>query len=630
MLKNKSIEADKETLEKADSLLHKTFELFEKENFQEAFTSISQAHSLFLKIQSIGNVSICLSFIAMLKYFLEPQNYYKSLLILEDAKFLAQSSGFEPASGVNRFAFSQVTEKEGNYQEAILYLSRADKMLADYPYLQTRVYESLAFLNLKLKNFESTYSSLNKAFKMARVNNYFNCLERLSIIAGSLQEQNDEILNKAIETLEVEPEHSSQDPMVAMLKIARTISAEIDLDTLLTTIAEQTKLALNADRCTVFLIDKETCELWSRVALGMDRQEIRFPMDKGLAGHVAMTGETIHIKNAYTDARFNKDIDVQTGYTTKNILCMPIRNIKYEIIGVFQVLNKYNGDFTDHDEDLLLTIGSSAGIALENNILFNHQQQMLKEQKMLFNSFIDALSASIDARDKITSGHSSRVKMYSEIISRQMKLDESKIELISQAAVLHDIGKIGIKDSVLQKEGRLTEEEYKHIQSHVNITHDILSKMSVSKGFDEVVEVAASHHEKFDGTGYFRHLSGENIPLGGRILAVSDVFDAITSVRHYRDKMPIKNAINILVEGMNKHFDKHIVDAFLDISCDKIIDIFLTEYHGNLKHIDREVLHQYTMRDLYELLCSENQTDREKEFIALFESYYTNKSVIKK
>lgn len=629
MLKNKVNFGSKEIEDKAFTLLNKTFDSYEKEDFHSAYLAITEAHTLFLSIKSLQNVSICLSFIGLLKYLMDSKSYYKSLLVLEDAKFLAQSSASDDAGAINRFAFSQVVMNEGNYSEAVLYLNRADSMLDKYPYIQTRINESLAFLNFELKNYEKAYSSLNKAFKMARENNYKLCLERLSKIAGSLQEQNDEILGKSMEYIEpVEPH--SQDPMLAMLKIARTISAEIDLDTLLTTIAEQTKLALNADRCTVFLIDKEKKELWSRVALGIGCEEIRFPIDKGLAGHVAKTGETIHIKNAYTDERFNKDIDIQTGYTTKNILCMPIRNIKYEIIGVFQVLNKYSGDFTSQDEDLLLTIGSSAGIALENNLLFNYQQQMLQEQKQLFYSFVDALSASIDARDKITSGHSSRVKMYSEIISNHVKLSTPQIEAIAQAALLHDIGKIGIRDSVLQKEGRLTPEEYDHIKSHVEITHDILSKICGSKSFEQVVEIAASHHEKYDGSGYFRELSGEKIPLGGRILAVADVFDAITSVRHYRDKMPIAKAIGILIEGKNAHFDANIVDAFLNIPCDKIIDIFLTEFNGNLDSEDRKILQQYSMIQLYDMLNVENQTIDEIEFINLFQCYYTNKSVIKK
>lgn len=628
MLKNQLSENSNEVYKQASSLFEDALLNFEEKRYIDCYNQIDEAHKLFISINSIQNVSICLSFIGLLKYLLEPHTYLKSLLILEDAKFLANNSSSECAGGINRFAFSQVILQEGNYAEALLYLNRADSMLDDFPYLKVRIYESLAFVHSELKNFERAYHFLTKGIKLAKEKNYNNCLERLNFIHLKLQKQNDIIVTKSIESIEKHIEEKTQDPMIALLKIARTISAEIDLDTLLTTIAEQTKIALNADRCTVFLIDRERNELWSRIALGIGSEEIRFPLDKGLAGHVALTGETIHIKNAYTDSRFNKEIDIQTGYTTNNILCMPIRNIKYEIIGVFQVLNKYNGEFTDNDEDLLLTIGSSAGIALENNILFNRQQKMIEEQKNLFSSFIDTLAASIDARDKITSGHSRRVKMYAELISKELNVDEEKIQTISKAALLHDIGKIGIRDSVLQKEGKLTAEEYDHIKTHADLTHDILSKISASKSFEDVVEIASSHHEKFDGSGYFRSLSGEQIPIGGRILAVADVFDAITSVRHYRDKMPIKNAINILVEGMNAHFDKTVVDAFLNLSCAKIIDVFLTEYNSSLNDDHRIILSQYKMLDLYNIINDEEKGVNENGLINLFESYYINKSAI--
>ena len=416
--------------------------------------------------------------------------------------------------------------------------------------------------------------------------------------------------------------------LLSLLKIGRLVSAETDIDSLLETIANETAKAVKADRCTVFLLDKNKNELWSKVATGMGSQEIRFSAEKGLAGHVAMTGDTINIKDAYNDERFNKDIDSKTGYTTKTILCMPIRNIKHEIIGVFQVLNKNNGSFSSEDEDILIALGSSAGIALENTRLFNYQQKMLDDQKRLFASFIDTLAASIDARDKITAGHSSRVRMYSELICKELNLSAEDKEVIKHAAILHDIGKIGIRDSVLQKEGKLTDEEYAHIQQHAFITHEILSKIYLSDKYAKVADIAAAHHEKFDGNGYFQKLKGEDIPLGGRILAVADVFDAITSKRHYRDKMPIAQAIDIIVKGAGSHFDPKIVEAFMSIPCDKMVDVFLTEYNSVLQEHDREILDEYTMNHLNELLGAENSlTEQQTNFINIFNKYYTNKSM---
>ena len=143
---------------------------------------------------------------------------------------------------------------------------------------------------------------------------------------------------------------------------------------------------------------------------------------------------------------------------------MPIKNFNQEIIGVFQVLNKFDETFTIDDEDLLVAIASSAGISLENAQLFEKQNKMIEEQKIIFDSFIETLASSIDARDKITSGHSTRVKMYASLIAKEFGMEKKDIYILEKAAALHDIGKIGIRDSVLQKEGKLTPEEYKHIQ----------------------------------------------------------------------------------------------------------------------------------------------------------------------
>ena len=392
-----------------------------------------------------------------------------------------------------------------------------------------------------------------------------------------------------------------KDPLIALVKIGQAVAAEKDINVLIRTIAEETKIALNADRCTVYLYDQEHNELYSKVATGLDDvKELRIPADKGLAGHVVQTGETINIKDAYKDYRFNPDVDKKTGYRTKTILCMPIKNFNQEIIGVFQVLNKFDETFTIDDEDLLVAIASSAGISLENAQLFEKQRQMLEEQRIIFDSFIETLASSIDARDKITSGHSTRVKMYASLIAHEFGLEKKDIYILEKAAALHDIGKIGIRDSVLQKEGKLTPEEYKHIQEHVEITHNILEKIHMSADFQQITDIACSHHEKFDGTGYYRGLKGEEIPFGGRILAVSDVFDAITSKRHYRDKMPIEKVIDIIMKGAGNHFDPLVVDKFLDIKLDKIVTVFLTENTNlELSEEDKDIMCKYNLLDLY-------------------------------
>lgn len=628
LLNNSDLDID-EKLRQADSLFEEAMVAYENGEYKECSDKVNIAHKIYLKANRTEKISICLTFIGLMKYYCDPETYKSSLLLLEDARFLAQDSCGENAWGISKWAFAQIAIHEHNYSEALMYLNRAAYMVTEYPYILMRIYEALAFCNLKVKNYERAYECTAKAKELAEMGGYNQAYARITGIDKDLNESSEAVFNDSLKKIQ-RPKDSDipSDPLIALLKIARTISAEIDLDRLLKTIAEQTKFALKADRCTVFLIDRDKKELWSKVALGMEHKEIRFPMEKGLAGHVAMTGKTVNIQNAYNDERFNQEIDIQTGYKTQSILCMPIRNLKYEVIGVFQVINKFGGSFTETDEDLLITIGASAGIALENNRLFETQQKMLIEQKRLFNGFIDTLAASIDARDKITAGHSMRVTQYSSLLCQKVGMDKEKSEVIAQAAMLHDIGKIGIRDSVLQKKGKLTDEEYHHIQDHVRITHDILSKIAdKSESFKDVVEIASSHHEKFNGQGYFRHKGGTEIPLGGRILAVADVFDAITSIRHYRDRMPIQDAIKIIREGAGTHFDERITDLFLSITCDRIIDIILSDSDCALDANSRKILEQHQLFELEIMINKEIKTSEEQEFIDLFNHYYIHKSV---
>ncbi len=618
----------KESIGDANNLLKKAIEHYALENYKNAIENLSLAHKIFLAHKDIPNVSVCLSLNGLIKYIEKNESYYKSLLLLEDSKFLAESSNNKTIIAVNKFAFGQIYFLENKYNEALFYLSYASTALKELPILQAKAYEILALIYIKMQNTKMAYESLEKAYSIAQHDVPQYLFGKIKELSRNFIDTNSGVEKITQQANKKQPEKEQNETLlIALSEIARTVNAQANLDKLLITIAEQTKMVLNADRCSVFLLDKDKNELWSKVALGIDEsEEIRFSADKGFAGYAVRTGETIRIQDAYNDDRFNKDIDKHTGYRTYNLLCMPMRNIKFEIIGAFQVLNKKDGDFTDADEDILLAIGTNAGIAIENNLLFNIQQQMLEEQKKLFEGFIDTLAASIDARDKITLGHSTRVRLYAELIAKQMGLNKDITEIISKAAMLHDIGKIGIRDAVLQKKGALTKEEYEHIKEHVKITYDILCKTNLNSSFIEIAEIAASHHEKYDGTGYFRGLKGEEIPLGGRILAVSDVFDAITSVRHYRDRMPMNEALKIIVDGRNKHFDGKIVDAFLSIPCDVITEVLISEFDMQLKEKDKKVLSTITLKQFVEILKEENNTGKDKKIIDIFNSYYVRQN----
>jgi signal transduction histidine kinase len=169
-----------------------------------------------------------------------------------------------------------------------------------------------------------------------------------------------------------------------LLEVIKAMSAETDFDRLLQLIMVESTRAMAAERSTLFLVDRERGELWSRVALGLEeRKEIRFKSHLGIAGHVATTGELLNIPEAYDDSRFNQEVDRQTGYRTKTILCMPVRNKEGTIIGVLQVLNKREGVFTADDEEMLDALSSQAAVALENARLYEDLRKAYAELKQL-------------------------------------------------------------------------------------------------------------------------------------------------------------------------------------------------------------------------------------------------------
>jgi len=562
------------SIEMAESKINQALIYVDEKNYTQARELIEEAYKFFQDENLIDGISICLSLIAFLNYSEDKNGYENALELLNDATFMSKRSNNESAILINELMLGNINFSESNKDIALIHY--------------------------------------NNALKIAVEDDKYSLVDTINTRIRQLQNGMDYSLP------------TKSDPLVSLVKISRSITALTDIDELLRVIAEETKNAISADRCTVFLWDKDTDELWSKVALGLDSsQEIRFPADKGLAGYVVKSGETLNIIEAYDDPRFNPEVDKSTGYRTKTILCMPIINNNQEIIGAFQVINKIDGVFTKNDEDLLIAIGGSASIALENAQLFDKQLQMYHEQKLLFESFIDTLATSIDARDKITAGHSTRVRQYSTLLAQEMNMEQKDIALLEKAALLHDIGKIGIRDSVLQKDGKLTDEEYKHIQEHVRITHNILNKIYMSSDFRIITEMACSHHEKWDGSGYYRHLKGEEITLGGRILAVADVFDAITSKRHYRDKMPIANVIDILMKGAGSHFEESLVNIFLSVPANKIVRVFLSESNGEIKPEDERVLSAQNLREVHRLSTAESLNENEQKILDLFNAYYT-------
>jgi HD-GYP domain-containing protein (c-di-GMP phosphodiesterase class II) len=340
-----------------------------------------------------------------------------------------------------------------------------------------------------------------------------------------------------------------------ILDVTRRLMSITDLDALLRDMATVTTQLLDADRATIFIVDRERAEIWSKVALGTGAGEIRQAIGVGIAGSVAATGEAVNIADAYEDPRFNPEPDHRTGYRTKTLLTFPMTGQNGRVIGVFQVVNKNGGDaFTTDDEETLSSLGASAAVAVEN-------AQLVAEQRRLWTTLIETLAVTIDARDQQTAGHSQRVTRYAEVIGRALGLQGIELEKIRAAALLHDYGKIAVRDQFLLKPGKLDQAEFEYMKAHAEKTGEFLAHLVFPQDMRDVPVIAAQHHERMDGKGYPRGLPAERILLGARIVAAADVFDALTAPRYYKPAYTLEKTLEIMDGMAGDHLDPSVVAA---------------------------------------------------------------------
>jgi len=311
---------------------------------------------------------------------------------------------------------------------------------------------------------------------------------------------------------------------------------------------------VGCDHDTMFVLEKGSGRLAAIHADGGDGRSISLNMKLGIAGLTAVAGRSIRIEEAWEDSRFDRSVDQRTGYRTRSMLCVPLKSASGESIGVVQAINKHAGPFSEDDLATLEAVAGIMAIAIDNAMLFaDHERQ--------FHSMLDALAASIDAKDGMTAGHSTNVALHAVAVGRELGFSVEELDLLRVAAVLHDYGKIGISDSVLKKDGLLDDDEFAHMKSHASLTEDILTRIHFTRKYRNVPLIAASHHERLDGGGYPRGLTGREIPFMAKILTVADVFEALTADRHYRKKMSTEDALAILDAGAGTRFDSHVIAA---------------------------------------------------------------------
>lgn len=335
------------------------------------------------------------------------------------------------------------------------------------------------------------------------------------------------------------------------------ISSATNINDILLLMADMGKEMIQADRCTVWLVAEERQELYTTIAHGVEK--ITIPLGTGIVGDSIMQGKSIIIEDAYMDNRHYAEHDRDTGYRTKSIITVPFRNNDDKIIGAYQAINKLTSSevFTTADLEYLTLAASYAGKSLEAFML---RQEIIDTQR----DIISTMGEISELRSMETANHVKRVAAYSYILALGLGLDEEQADLLRMASPMHDIGKIAIPDHILNKPGKLTEDEYKFIQTHTNIGHQLLVA-SKRELLHTAAIIAQQHHEKWDGTGYPHGLRGEDIHIFGRITSVADVFDALSTERVYKQEWSMDRIQQFFLAEKGKHFDPAIVDVFFEV-----------------------------------------------------------------
>jgi HD-GYP domain-containing protein (c-di-GMP phosphodiesterase class II)/pSer/pThr/pTyr-binding forkhead associated (FHA) protein len=274
-------------------------------------------------------------------------------------------------------------------------------------------------------------------------------------------------------------------------------------------------------------------------------------LSRTVVGDVLEQGISSFTHDALSDERYVSGESI-VRQRIRSVMCVPMRTTD-EILGVLYVDSHSTHEFNESELELVAAIGNQAGIAV-------HRARLLAEVEKFFLDVTKAIAAIIDAKDGYTHRHSERVAAFAVRLAQQLGLSATDLSVIELSGLLHDLGKIGVPDAILNKPGKLTDEEFAEMRRHPGHGAAILANIQSAK-VAELLPGVKYHHERWDGTGYPEGLKGEEIPLLGRILAVADFLDALTSDRAYRKGLPLGDVITMIHEQAGRAFDPKVVDA---------------------------------------------------------------------
>jgi HD-GYP domain-containing protein (c-di-GMP phosphodiesterase class II) len=347
------------------------------------------------------------------------------------------------------------------------------------------------------------------------------------------------------------------DRLQALYKMGLAINATMDLDKLLNLLSLKSMGTMKAQVGYILMLNEETGNLVVGGAAGItedfDREQ-EIPLKPGGVSFWVMNNNLPKIVEDINKAREFSKMS-RLGFIRESVICAPLTD-KEQVIGTITIANPVDGSsFGPSDLELLTTIAAQASVAIRNARLY-------EEQESTYLNTVHALVSAIEASDTYTRGHSERVTLYSVALAKRMGMEGEPLKQLEQAAVLHDIGKIGIDVALLHKKGKLTAADIDVLKLHPSIGVRILEPIHFLGAVRDIIE---QHHERYDGNGYPNGLSGEDWRLEGKILAVCDTYDAMTSDRPYRKALSHEVAIQEIHDHAGTQFDPEVATVFIAI-----------------------------------------------------------------
>lgn len=350
----------------------------------------------------------------------------------------------------------------------------------------------------------------------------------------------------------------------ALRAIDLAITGNLSLSSTLSTLLQHVTAQLGVDAADIWLNNPATDTLEFSFGIGLDTdplQHLGLKPGEGLAGKTALGRKTLGIPDLKTMEQPDSQTSLlaEQGFTT--YFAAPLV-VKGQNVGVLEVFHCQPLQQDEEWLDFLDTLAGQAAIAIDNASLFENLQTAYQEMKLAYDTTLEGWVRALDLRDQETEDHTLRVTETTLRLAQMMGVDEASQVHIRRGALLHDIGKIGIPDSILRKPGPLTDEEWKIMRQHPQYAYNFLSQIDYLL---PALEIPYCHHERWDGMGYPRGLKGEEIPIVARIFAVVDVWDALETDRPYRKRWPREKVLEHIRSGSSTHFDPQVVDAFMKL-----------------------------------------------------------------